>query len=200
MYQVKYAGPRPIISQHGITYKDGKEDKYIYLQIAIEILKDIDCDYENIKFHTHVVKNKELSQEQIDEILSKYENELEEHIKTEVQNYKEKIKCEIESVQKMKNINDIEKNIWIENINIMTDYRIQRAINKIYYMHCINDIKYIILKKRIKEIDTPFNEKFWHVLETIQGALESGKKSVSTKLEEVTLDNGNMIMKLHINI
>ena len=57
----------------------------------------------------------------------------------------------------------------------------------------------MILREHLKEIDTPFNEKFWHVLQTLQGALESGKNSKDTKLIEKTDANNNMILKLYIN-
>jgi hypothetical protein len=66
-------------------------------------------------------------------------------------------------------------------------------------MNCINDIKKVILREHLKEIDTPFNEKFWHVLQTLQGALESGNNSKNTKLTEETDNDNNMILKLYIN-
>lgn len=99
----------------------------------------------------------------------------------------------------MKNIDEVEKEVWIDNIKLMKEYRIQRTINKIYYMHCINDIKNVIRRERFKEIDTPFDERFWHVLQTIEGALETGKNSVATRLEEETNNDGNIIMKLYIS-
>jgi len=42
MLKVKYVGSHIEISQHGIHYKKDKEDKYVYLMVAFEILKDID--------------------------------------------------------------------------------------------------------------------------------------------------------------
>jgi len=41
---IKYVGPRPTISHRGINFKDGKEDKYVYLMIGIQILQAIDKD------------------------------------------------------------------------------------------------------------------------------------------------------------
>jgi hypothetical protein len=198
MLPIKYVGPRPLISQHGITYKDGKEDKYIYLQVAIEILQDIDHDYEEKKSYSHLIRKEPLPQKEMDKILAHYEDELSQKVIEEEKNYEKKIQDEIQTVENMTHLSDIEKEVWINNIELMKEYRIQRAINKIYYMHCINDIKKLVLKNHIKEIDTPFDKKFWHVLETLQGALEVGKGSVDTKLEEVTTDDGRMIMKLYI--
>lgn len=65
----------------------------------------------------------------------------------------------------------------------MRDYKIQRAKNKIFYFHCIETIVEIILSNKIKEIDTPFNERFWHILQTIQGVLSKHRISSNLKIE-----------------
>ena len=46
MSKVHYVGPRVKISNHGIVYRRSKEDKYVYLMVALEILKGIDNDYD----------------------------------------------------------------------------------------------------------------------------------------------------------
>jgi len=199
MLPIKYVGPRPIISQHGITYKEGKEDKYIYLTTALEILRDINFNYEDKKSYSHPIHTKPITTKQMEILLKDYESQLEQHILDEKNRYEQKIQQEIQDVQHHQYLSDIDKEVWINNIKLMKDYRIQRAINKIYYMHCINDIKKVILREHLKEIDTPFNEKFWHVLQTLQGILESGKNSKNTKLTEETSDDNNMILKLYIN-
>ena len=51
--KIEYAGPRPIISQHGVQFKDGKEDKYVYLMISIQILQAIDKNYEGHKSYSY---------------------------------------------------------------------------------------------------------------------------------------------------
>jgi len=199
MTQLKYAGPRPYISQHGISYKDGKEDKYVYIQNAIQLLKNIDHDYEIQRSYSSDIILKSLDQDVIDKILIQYEDNLKDKIELEIKNYQIKIQEEIDHINNLKNISDIEKEVWCNNINLMKDYRIQRAINKVYYFHCINDIKTIILKQHIKKITTPFNEKFWHILQTLQGVLETGTKSVSTLLDEKSL-NDMQIIELNIGI
>jgi len=198
MTKIKYVGPKPEISQHGISYETGKEDKYVYLMVALDILGAIDHDYEDKKSYTSLHHLKTLNEKTLHNKLLQYEEELDQHIAKEIARYRLKIQHEIEEVNNMLYINKIEKETWIKNINLMSEYRIQRAINKIYYMHCINDIKNIIKREKIKEIDAPFNERFWHVLETIEGALETGKNSVATKLQEETNSYGDMIIKLYI--
>ena len=103
------------------------------------------------------------------------------------------------SIKSRTNLKESEKIAWVNNLEIMRKYRIQRAINKIYYMHSIELIKEVIQREKIKEIDTPFFEKYWHVLQTIQGALEEGRYSVHTRLEIVKIDDDAMIAKLFMD-
>lgn len=41
MIHLEYAGSKAMISQHGISFKQGKEDKFIYLPYVYEILNSI---------------------------------------------------------------------------------------------------------------------------------------------------------------
>ena len=82
----------------------------------------------------------------------------------------------------------------------MKEYRVQRAINKMYYMHCIQNIVQVIQHKKIKEITVPFNKCFFHVLNTLRGSLITGKPSLSAKVIEENDNNNNMVVKLHIHL
>ena len=198
MSKVEYVGPRVEISHHGVTYRKFKEDKYIYLMVALEILKDIDNDYDIKPSYSHDFENKVLVEDDIHDILNCYESSVEECITEECEKYKQKIINEIKQIQKMSHLTDIDKEVWIRNIEIMKEYRVQRAINKMYYMHCIQDIVHLIQHKNIKEITTPFNKCFFHVLNTLRGSLITGKPSLEANvIEEYDKDN-NMIVRLII--
>ena len=198
MSKAEYVGPRVEISNHGIVYRKSKEDKYIYLMVALEILKDIDNDYEKKPFYTHDFENKPFNEEDLHTILKCYENDVEEHVSNECERYKQKIKHEIEHIKNLTHLSDIDKEVWLNNIEIMKGYRVQRAINKIYYMHCIQDIIQVIRHKKIREVTTPFNKNFFHVLNTLKGSLIAGKPSLEAKvLEEYDKDN-NIILRLTI--
>lgn len=198
MSKAEYVGPRVEISNHGIVYKKSKEDKYVYLMVALEILKDIDNDYEKKPYYTHDFENKPFQEEELHTILKCYENDIEESVSQESEKYKQKIKHEIEHIQNLEHLADIDKEVWIKNIELMKDYRVQRAINKIYYMHCIQDIVHVIRQKKIREITTPFNKNFFHVLNTLKGSLITGKPSLDAKVKEEYNKDGNMILKLTI--
>jgi hypothetical protein len=197
---IKYAGPRPTISHHGIEFKEGKEDKYVYLMIGIQILQAIDKDYGEKDSYSYDLNTQRVSDDIMINIVELHEPHIQEEIEQEISNYKEKIDREIDNVLDNKVLKKVEKDVWINNINIMKTYRIQRAVNKIYYMHCITNIKDVIKREGIKEIDTPFFEKYWHVLQTLQGALEEGRYSVKTDLKVIPDKNGKLIAQLKIGI
>ena len=198
MSKLHYVGPRVEISHHGIVYKRSKEDKYVYLMAALEVLKNLNNDYDKKSFYCHYFENKKLEEDTLHSILQYHENDIEECITEECKKYKQKIQHEIEYIQSLPHLTDIDKEVWIKNIEIMKEYKIKRATNKMYYMHCIQDIVNIIQYKKIKEITAPFNKDFFHVLNTLKGALITGKPSLDTKIiEEYNID-GHMVVRLTI--
>lgn len=198
MSKVAYVGPRVEISNHGITYRYSKEDKYLYLAAALEILEDIDNDYEKKLSYSHLYTNKPLKEEDLHKILERYEKGVEECILEESRKYKLKRLHEIEHILQMPHLTDTDKNTWIKNIEIMQDYRIQRAINKMYYFHTIEDIVQVIRHKKIKEISVPFNKNFFHVLNTLKGTLITGKPSLEVKVTAEYNNDNRMVLKLTI--
>jgi len=197
---IKYAGPRVTISHHGIEFKDGKEDKYLYLMIGIQILTAIDKDYGENKSYSYDLSTKRLTDDEMIEVMKKYEPNLNLEMEMESDEYSEHISDEVQRVKDNNILNSIEKQVWISNLEVMREYRIQRAINKIYYMHCIKNIKNVVKRENIKEIDAPFYEKYWHVLQTLQGVLEEGRDSVKTSLRVESDEDKQMMAKLYIGV
>ncbi|MEA3499314.1 MAG: hypothetical protein U9R16_09675 [Campylobacterota bacterium] len=198
--KIKYAGPRATISHHGIEFKDGKEDKYVYLMIGVQILQAIDKDYDNNKSYSYDLSTKRLSDDEMLSVMEKYEPQLHIEVEDEANSYEKHIDEEIEKVNQNRVLSSIEKQIWIKNIEVMREYRKQRAVNKIYYMHCIKNLKDVIQREKIKEVNTPFYEKYWHVLQTLQGTLEEGRYSVKTDLIVQSNHNDQMMAKLTIGV
>ena len=198
MLKVKYVGPHVDISQHGVSYKKDKEDKYTYLMVALEILKDIDNDYEEQASYKHCFEKLTLQEEDLHSILKVYESEVEKHVEQEYEAYQEKIKHEIAFVTGLTHLKDIEKEVWIKNIELMKPYRLQRAINKIYYSHCIENIRKLFIHKGIKELSTPFNKDFFHVMNSLKGVLITGKPSLDATVVEELNNDGEMCIVLRI--
>ncbi len=201
MIKLEYTGPKAIISQHGIFFKNGKEDKYIYLKIATQILLSIDKIHsENPKFQHFIKDHNNLSDKNIIEILKLYEPNLENDIQKQINNYKQHINQEIVEVNNNKLITKEEQSIWIKNIKIMYNYMIQREVNKLCYIHLIHYIKEIIHKEHITEIDIDFDLKHWHILESIAGNLEYGDKPILAHIKVQENQNKKLIAKLFIEL
>lgn len=53
---LKYAGPKPLISAHGITFDLNKEDKFAYLSIVAELIQALDHNYQADERYTYLAK------------------------------------------------------------------------------------------------------------------------------------------------
>ncbi len=194
---LKYAGPKPIITHKSISFKDGKEDKYVYLASAIDILESMDTDYKNTGHYNHSITEETLSDEQMQDVIIKHNPNLQDLMNKEIEDYNTHLQEEIALVQERKILNDIEKETLTKNLQLMLDYRLQRAKNKIFYRFIITTISNFIKAKKIKEICTPFNERFWHILQTISGEIAINKNSVYSDLKVENQDD-NLMAKLII--
>lgn len=189
---IKYAGEKPTISQHGITFNHAKEDKYVYLKGAVHILHLIDPKHEK-EFDNTIPDN------EISIILQEYEPNIEIHIQTEEEKYEKKLQHEIKNVQQNTTLKEIEKEVWIKNIKLMQPYKIQRSINKIYYEHAIKIIEKVIKKEHISNIVLPFDKYYFHLLESIKNKLEIGRGYLDSDIE-IKMDHDLMILELNIKV
>ena len=194
--KVEYVGQKPIINEKGVFFKEGKEDKFIYLTFAIDILNAINHEYTANKKYSSEINHKNLSANEILDIILRFHPNLEETMNKEINSYLIHLDKEEKAVSQS-SLCQIEKDTYISNLKIMRNYKIQRAKNKIFYFHCIETIVELILKHKIKELDVPFNEKFWHILQTIEGNLSKHKISSSLKIPK---ESNKLTMKLSINI
>lgn len=195
--KLEYAGLKPVISEHGVSFKDGKEDKFIYLSFAIDILNAIDHTYEQKKKYSHQINEKALTPDEILNVLLNFHPDLEDVMNKEIDSYSKHLDDEEAEVRNRAVLSNIEKDTFIANLKLMRKYKTQRAKNKIFYFHCIETIVEIILKYKIKELDTPFNERFWHILQTIEGKLSTHKINSNLKMIE---ENAILKAMLTINI
>ena len=195
--KLEYAGFRPIINEHGIFFKLGKDDKFSYFPFVFEILNALDNNYESLKEHSYQIKIEKFNSSQTINKLLMINPNIQDLIDEQISNYLIHLDEEENEIKNRINLSDIEKDIYLTNLKLMRDYRIQRATNKIFYFNCIEAIVEIIKKNKIKQIETIFNEKFWHILKSIQGRLLHYKLTSTLKIDE---SNGVLKIKLSINI
>ena len=197
--KLKYTGPKEIISAKGVSFKRGKDDKYVYIYPAFQIYNAIHHDYEKNVIYTHNIDGKRLNDEELLNKIINLNSEIKESFENEIQNIEEYLNEEIENIAEHKTYNEEEQKVYKNNLIIMKQYRTQRQINKTVYNILIKTIVDDIFENRIKEINAPFNERFWHILQTIQGELSNhDKRSIGSKLDIVHKDDA-ITITLEIN-
>lgn len=195
--KLKFVGAKPVISEHGISYKDGKHDKYVYIQSSMELLNALNHKYEKGKIYKHDIENPNFTDDEIENIISKENPSIKDEIQNDVNSYEKHLLEEMENVGASHPLlNDLEITALKNNYKIMVDYRIQRAINKIYYLNILEVISKVVRRNKIKDITTPFNEKYWHILHTLQGKLAEGKNPIKSNL----IEKENQTLELKIDI
>jgi len=181
--KIEYSGPKPIISQHGISFKEGKEDKYIYLKHSLQILKAISHEYNKDQNYSYYIKTDDLSEDEMISMVLKFHPDIKSVLNIEVNSYNQYLRSEECKVKDNHTLEEEEKKVYLNNLKIMEKYKIQRMKNKLFYKHIIETIKEQIHEHKIKELTAPFNEKFWHIFQTVQGELSSSKNTVESEIK-----------------
>jgi len=196
---LKYVGPKPIISYTGIELDKNKEDKFVYLGIVTQLIKALDHTYIEDKSYVYEERH-ELSHAEVMNILKKYCSNFNEMLDKTNHNVEEEIEHNIQRAHESRTLKPIEKEVLLNNINMMHDYMIQRSVNKRVYYCAMCALADIVKKDHISYIKTPFTEKFMHVLHSLQGTLVEEKYPIDTKLEIVKKDNNLFIMLKVVNL
>jgi hypothetical protein len=187
--QIKYAGPKPIISHTGIEFDNNKEDKYVYLNIAIQLIKSLSDENLKGNKYTYNVNTKRLSDTQLYYELQRYCKNLDKFIDKENHDIEDEIQHNIDRAHESKVLTDDERETLEKNIDLMHDYLIQRSINKAVYYCIVEVLALTIAKAHIEYIIVPIFEKFTHVLHSVQGTLLKLKEPIDTKLSIFKEDN-----------
>ncbi|MFK5938269.1 MAG: hypothetical protein QM497_07730 [Sulfurimonas sp.] len=193
---LKYVGPKPIISYTGIELDKNKEDKFVYLGIVTKLIKALDHAY--IKDKSYIYEERyELSHDEVMNILQKYCPNFEKLIDKTNHNVEEEIEHNLQRAHESKTLGEVEKEVLLNNINLMHDYMLQRSVNKKVYYCAMCALADIVKKDHINYIKTPFTEKFMHVLHSLQGTLLEEKYPIDTKLD-IFKEDGNLFIILKV--
>jgi hypothetical protein len=195
--ELKYVGPKPIISHTGIEFDNNKDDKYAYLNIVVQLLKALDHDYFENKTYTYQTDTARLSNDemlselkrffpQIDSLMEKRNHVVEEEIEHQITRAKENTVLSQEDKITLQN-----------NIKMMHDYLVQRSINKSVYYCAIDALAELLKKDHIDYVIAPMFQKFAHVLHSVQGSLRNRNFPIDTKLD-IYQENGKLLVKLKV--
>ena len=70
--ELKYVGPKPIISHTGINFDNNKEDKFVYLNIVVQLLKSLNHQYITDKVYTYQPDMNRLSTNELHDELKSF--------------------------------------------------------------------------------------------------------------------------------
>ena len=195
--ELKYVGPKPIISHTGIEFDNNKEDKFAYLNIVVQLLKALSHDYFEDKTYFYQANTTRLDNLSLTRELKKFCPDLDTLMEKENHNIEEEIFHNLQRAHENSVLNDENKEILEENIKIMHDYLVQRSINKRVYYCAIEALADLLKKDHIDHIVVPMFQKYAHVLHSVQGSLTKQKFPIDTKLD-IYQENGKLLAKLQV--
>ncbi len=197
MQVLKYVGPKPIISHTGVEFDNNKEDKYIYLNIVIQLLKALDHDYFENKTYTYNASTARLSSEELILELKKYCPNINSLVNKENYCVEDEIQHNIQRAKESDTLKDEDKQTLQNNINLMRDYLIQRSINKSVYYCAIDALANLLKKDHIDHVIAPMYQNYVHVFHSVQGSLRKEKFPIDTALEIFGKDK-RLFVKLQV--
>lgn len=198
-YSLKYVGPKPLISKTGIDFDQKKEDKFIYISIAAELIMALDHEHILDKNYVCTTGNKALDSDTIIALIRKYNPLIDDEVSSWKQHTEDEIASELERARHNTLLSDEECEVLIKNIELMRPYNIQRSINKSIYYSAIHILTEIIKRGHIDTIIAPMFLNFAHVLHSVQGTLKKLHPPIDSAID-VYEENGHLKTKLTIII
>lgn len=195
--KLKYAGPKPIISHTGIEFDKNKEDKYVYLNIVVELLKALNHEYLADRTYTYNADTCLLSDNELYNELKKYCPNISSLMDKESHNVEDEIEHQIQRAHENCILSQEDKEVLERNIEMMHDYLIQRSVNKSVYYCGVDALAELLKKDNIDYIIAPMTEAFHHVFHSLQGSLEHQKSPIDSKID-IYKENGVLLVKLQV--
>lgn len=194
---LKYSGPKPLISAHGITFDLNKDDKFIYLSIVAELIQALDHEYVGGKRYTHMTAKKPMDCDDILALIHRNDPLLNQEIEDRQKIVEQEIQEELDRAHSNRVLCEEERDVLIKNIELLRSYRINRSINKTIYYSGITSLAHIIQKGHIDTIFAPMFPKFTHVFHSIQGTLVKLHPPIDSTID-IYAENGHLNIRLDI--
>jgi len=195
--ELKYVGPKPIISHTGIEFDNNKDDKYAYINIAVQLLKALNHDYFENKTYTYQANTSRLSNDEMLIELRKFCPNIDFLMQKSNHDIEDEVQHQIKRAEQNKVLNQEERTTLKNNIEMMHDYLVQRSINKSVYYCVVDALAELLKKDHIDYVIAPMFQKFAHVLHSVQGSLKTRKFPIDTQLEIYQKD-GKLLVKLKV--
>jgi len=195
--QLKYAGPKPVISHTGIAFDLNKDDKYHYLAFAVQLLKALDHEYVDERTYTFEPERHRYSDNELLAILRQFAPGAEAEADARADAKKRVLDTEISDARHHPLLNSDERDVLVGNLKLLYDYRLQRTINKSLYYSAVGALAALIARGHISFIKVPFRQEYFHVFHTVEGILKQMTGMFETQIE-VFEENGRLMVRLDI--
>lgn len=195
--KIKFVGPKPLISSTGIDFDNNKEDKHVYINIAVQLLKALDHDFIDGKKYSYDTNNTRLSDDELMDEIRHYCPHVDRIAEEREAIVVEEVEHELTRAHENTILDASSQEALINNLKIMKSYQIQRAINKAVYYCAVNALAEIVKRDHIDFIVAPMFQKFAHVFHSIQGVLNEQKFPIDTNIE-IYEEDGKLLTKLQV--
>lgn len=195
--ELKYVGPKPIISHTGIEFDNNKEDKFAYLNIALQLLKAIDHDYFEDKSYTYQSDTQRYSNDELLINLKHYCPQISSMMEKQNHSIEEEIQRNLDRADENEVLDQESKETLQNNIELMHDYLVQRSVNKRVYYCTVEALTKLLKKGHIDYVTVPMFQKFAHVLHSVQGMLRKEQFPIDSTFT-VFEEDGKLLIKLNI--
>ncbi len=195
--QIKYVGPKPLIYKTGISFDSEFDDRYTYLNIAVQLLHALDHDYFDDKTYKYAIDTDRLRDDDILEGLKQYCGDLDAVVQEAVAAEQALIEDELQRAKENTTLSDIEREALIKNIKIMVNYRLQYATNEKLYNCAIERLADYVKKDHIDYVIVPMFQRFAAVLHSVQDALANQKFPIDTKMD-IYEEDGKLMAKMEV--
>ncbi len=194
---IKYVGPKPLISKTGISFDSQYDDRYTYLNIAVQLLQALDnSSFEN-KTYQYAVNSGRLSDSDIVDGLKKYCSDLEQAIQEGIEAEKKMIDDELKRAKENKSISTAEREALLKNIQMMEDYRLQYATNEKLYSCAVKRLAAQVKQDHIDYVIVPMFQRFAAVLHSVQDELAKQKFPIDTRMD-IYEEGGKLMAKMEV--
>lgn len=195
--QIKYVGPKPLISKTGISFDSHYDDRYTYLNITVQLLKALDQDSFEERTYQYAVDSDRLEESTIITELQVYCDDLENAVDTTVAAEQKVINDELKRAEENTAISEDEKSALIKNIKMMEQYRLQYATNEELYNCAIQRLADFVKRENIDYLIVPMFQRFAAVLHSVQDELVKQKFPIDTRMDIYEVD-GKLMAKMEV--
>ena len=195
--QIKYVGPKPVISKSGITFASEYDDRYTYLNILIQLLYALDKEDFEDKTYQYAVDSKRLNDEELIAGLQHFCGNLDDVISESIAIENAEINSELKHVQESSSMPATEKEALVKNLEVMRNYRLQYATNETLYNCAVRALADLIKKEHIHYVVVPMFQRFAAVLHSVQDELLRQNFPIDMAMD-IYEEDGRLMAKMEV--